>query len=309
LTAAADVYSLGAVFYHVLTGEPPFAGGTTYETIRLVMETEPRNPRLRNPRVDVELATICLKCLEKDPTKRYQTAAAFADDLERWLCHKPISARPANFFTRSRKWISRNPVLAIAIPTGAALIAAIAIILWQNAQNGPDILPAKSIAVLPFANLGGDEANAIFADGIQDEILRDLSKVADLKVISRTSVMRYKTDTARNLREIARALRVAHVLEGTVQRSGEGVRVSAQLIDARNDTHLWADKYDRKLTDVFAVESEIATRIAETLQARITGAEKQAIASRSTEDSEAHQLYLKGRYFWGRRSMGSPEAS
>ena len=308
LTPAADVYGVGAVFYQMLTGEAPFAGGNTYETIRLVLETEPKNPRLRNPKIDVDLATVCLKCLEKDPLKRYPSAGALADDVERWFRHEPIHARRTGVFTRSRKWIRRNPVLAVSVPTIAALVAAIIFIFWQNAAHedeGIARIPAKSIAVLPFANLGNDDANAIFAEGIQDEILRDLSKLADLKVISRTSVMRFKSG-ARNLREIARSLRVAHLLEGTVQRSGDSVRVSAQLIDARNDAHLWAEKYDRKMTDVFAVESEIATKIAETLQAQLSGAEKQAIASRPTEDSEAHQLYLRGRYFYGRRSPALP---
>ena len=310
LTAAADVYALGAVFYQMLTGEAPFAGGTTYETIRMVLETEPRNPRLRNPRVDVDLATICLKCLEKDPKKRYETAEALAQDVEHWLRHEPIRARPIDVFTRTRKWIRRNPVVAVSVPTIVALIAAIAVIFWQNIASRHDasaaLIPAKSIAVLPFANLSKDEGNAFFADGIQDEILRDLAKVADLKVISRTSVMRYKTDAARNLREIARSLGVTHILEGSVQHSGEGVRVSAQLIDARNDTHLWADKYDRQLTDIFTVESEIATKIAETLRAKLTGDERRAIASRPTENSEAYQFYLKGRYFWGKRGAALP---
>ena len=308
LTPAADVYGVGAVFYQLLTGKAPFAGGTTYETIRLVLETEPKNPRLRNPKVDVDLATVCLKCLDKDPLRRYPSAGALAEDVERWLRHEPIQARRAGAFTRSRKWIRRNPVLAVSVPTIAALVAAIVAIFWQNASRDEtsfNQIPAKSVAVLPFVNVGADEANAMLADGIQDEILRDLTKVADLKVISRTSVMRYKSGT-RNLRAIARALGVAHVLEGSVQRAGDGVRVTAQLINARDDTHLWADKYDRKVTDMFSVESEIATRIAETLQARLTGAEKQAISSRPTENSEAYQLYLKGRYFWGRRRMGLP---
>ena len=116
LTAAVDVYSLGAVFYQMLTGEPPFAGGTTYETIRMVLESEPRNPRVRNPKVDVDLATICLKCLEKDPPRRYATALALAEDLERWLRHEPIQARPTNVFRRAGKWVRRNPTTAALVP-------------------------------------------------------------------------------------------------------------------------------------------------------------------------------------------------
>src|SRR5713226_6908088 len=162
-------------------------------------------------------------------------------------------------------------------------------------------LPAKSIAVLPFENLSRDPDNAYFADGIQDEILARLSKIADLKVISRTSTQKYKS-APDNLREIAKQLGVANILEGSVQKSANQVRVNVQLINALSDAHLWADIYDRKLTDIFAVESDIATTIAETLEAKLTGSEKRAIAAQPTENSEAHEFYLKGRFFWNKRT-------
>ena len=152
---------------------------------------------------------------------------------------------------------------------------------------------AKSIAVLPFENFSEDKAFAFFADGVQDEILTDLAKIADLKVISRTSVMQYKNTATRNLPEIAQALKVAHVLEGSVQRSANRVRVSAQLIDARNDTHVWAEKYDRDLADVFAIQSEIAQKIADQLQARILPREKIAIETQPTKDITAYDLYVR----------------
>jgi adenylate cyclase len=155
----------------------------------------------------------------------------------------------------------------------------------------------KSIAVLPFENLSEDKANAYFADGIQEEILTRLSKIADLKVISRTSTQRFKSSPD-NLPEIAKQLGVANILEGSVQKAADQVRVHVQLIDAENDSHLWAERYDRKLTDIFAVESEIATKIADALQAKLTGAERRAISSQPTKNTEAHQLYLKGRYHW-----------
>ena len=156
-------------------------------------------------------------------------------------------------------------------------------------------LPAKSIAVLPFQNLSKDEENAFFADGVQDEILTDLAKIADLKVISRTSVMQYKNTATRNLPEIAQALKVAHVLEGSVQRSANRVRVSAQLIDARNDTHVWAEKYDRDLADVFAIQSEIAQKIADQLQTKLSPTEKSAMNERPTSDLVAYDLYLRAK--------------
>jgi TolB-like protein/Flp pilus assembly protein TadD len=161
-------------------------------------------------------------------------------------------------------------------------------------------LPDKSIAVLPFENLSRDPDNAYFAEGMQDEILARLSKIADLKVISRTSTQKYKS-APDNLREIAKQLGVANILEGSVQKAADQVRVNVQLINALNDAHLWSDIYDRKLTDIFAVESDIAKTIADTLQAKLTAAEKQMIAAQPTSDTAAYELYLKGRSLWGKR--------
>src|ERR1041384_5818365 len=155
--------------------------------------------------------------------------------------------------------------------------------------------PEKSIAVLPFENLSKDEENAFFAGGMQDEILTNLAKVADLKVISRTSVMKYKSGLERNLSEIAKTLGVSHVVEGSVQRAGDRVRVSAQLIDARNDTHLWAEHYDRDVAGVFAVQTEIAQQIADQLKVNLSPAEKAAIPERPTADLMAHAYYIKAK--------------
>ena len=162
----------------------------------------------------------------------------------------------------------------------------------RRRQTAPAI-PEKSIAVLPFENLSEEKANAFFADGVQDEILTNLAKIADLKVISRSSVMQYRTGTVRNLREIGRQLGVAHLLEGSVQRVEGKVRVNAQLIDARTDAHLWAQTYDRDLADVFAIQSEIAKAIADQLQAKLAPEEKARLAIKPTDDSEAYLLYLQ----------------
>jgi TolB-like protein len=160
------------------------------------------------------------------------------------------------------------------------------------ASTAPSI-PEKSIAVLPFENLSEDKANAYFADGIQDEILTRLAKIADLKVISRTSTQHYKS-APENLREIAKQLGVANILEGSVQKSADAVRVNVQLIKAANDSHLWADTFDRKLTDIFSVESEVAKAIAEQLRAKLTGREEQVIAVKPTDNPEAYDAYLRG---------------
>jgi TolB-like protein/Flp pilus assembly protein TadD len=162
-------------------------------------------------------------------------------------------------------------------------------------------VPEKSIAVLPFDNLSGDPQNAYFSEGVQDEILTRLAKIAELKVISRTSTQRFKS-APNDLRQIAQQLGVANILEGSVQKANDQVRVNVQLINALTDAHLWADTYDRKLTDIFAVETEIAKAVADVLQAKLTGSEQRVIAARPTENTEAHQLYLKGRFFWNKRT-------
>jgi len=171
----------------------------------------------------------------------------------------------------------------------------------RNGSVSSAELPAKSIAVLPFDNLSEDKGNAYFAEGVQDEILTRLAKVADLKVISRTSTQHFKS-APENLPQIAKQLGVANILEGSVQKANDQVRVNVQLINALTDAHLWADTYDRKLTDIFAVESDIAKSIADALQAKLSRSAEHVLASRPTEDPEAHELYLKGRYFWNRRT-------
>src|SRR6266550_723539 len=249
VSGLTDVYGLGAVLYQLLTGHPPFAGGTTYETIKLLLDTEPRSPRLLNPKIDRDLSTICLKCLEKDPKRRYSSALALAEDLERWLKHEPIQARRAGVFTSGRKWVRRNPTSALLAASLLALAATAGWIVWKSEMIRQPV--TNGIAVLPFENLSPDPDNAYFAGGIQDEILTRLASIANLKVISRTSTQRYQSKP-RNLAEIAKELGVANILEGSVQRAADQVRVNVQLINAQTDSHLWADSYDRKLTDIFA---------------------------------------------------------
>ena len=200
------------------------------------------------------------------------------------------------------RWIIAILVLAVV------LLLTNQFVLHRDEKRA-DIAPvaeisAKSIAVLPFDNLSRDPDNAYFAEGVQDEILTRLAKVADLKVISRTSTQRFKSAPA-DLREIAKQLGVTHILEGSVQKAGDSVRVNVQVINALTDVHLWADTYDRKLTDIFAIESEIAKNVTENLKARLNDRAEEVLAARPTENPEAHELYLKGRYFWNRRSTAS----
>jgi len=202
-------------------------------------------------------------------------------------------ARVAEAARRKRAALRRLSLGSLAL---LAVVTAIGFLFFRYKRplaTGELPLPEKSIAVMPFENRSEDKANAYFADGIQDEILTRLSKIADLKVISRTSTQHYKS-APENLREIAKQLGVAHILEGSVQRSGDTVRVNVQLIKAANDSHLWADTFDRKLTDIFFVESEVARAIADQLRAKLTGEEEQEIAARPTNNPEAYDAYLRG---------------
>src|SRR5216110_573028 len=289
ISSLTDVYGLGAVLYQLLTGQPPFAGGTTYETIKLLLDTEPRSPRLLNPKIDRDLSTICLKCLEKDSQRRYSSALALAEDIERWLKHEPIQARRAGVFTRGRKWVRRNPTSALLAASLVALAAAAGWIVWKSEMIRQPL--TTGIAVLPFENLNDQKENSVFADGVQDDILTKLAKIADLKVISRTSVMEYRGK--RNVRQIGNELRVSHVLEGSVRRTGTHLHLNAQLIDTRTDTHVWVEQYDRDLNDLFAIQSEIAQKVAQRLHAKLSASEKVAIERKPTGDLVAFDLYSR----------------
>ncbi len=288
--SSTDVYGLGAVLYELLTGHPPFAGETTYETIRLLLDSEPRQPRLWNRKVDRDISAICLKCLEKNPRYRYPSALALAEDLERWLRHEPIRAKRSGFFTRAQKWVQRNRTIAALIMVSVVLAAGLGVMIWQ--RESLRRIPA-GIAVLPFENLSDDKEDAFFADGVQDDVLTKLAKIADLKVISRTSVMGYRGK--RDLRQIGRALGVSHVLEGTARRSGGKVHVNAQLVDTRTDTGVWADGYDRDLKEAFAIPTQIAQKVAEQLHVKVSTAEKVAIERKPTADLAAFDLYTRAK--------------
>ena len=292
--ARSDIWSLGVVLYEMVGGIPPFRGETPSDCIASILKTEP--PPLSGVLSDVplKLESILQKALRKNSDERYQTINEMLADLRN--LKRELEAEGSSPQTKARaesivskiKRHKRGMLLTlVAILAAAAFAYSFFFVAPAPSPN------EKSIAVLPFENRSEDKSNAYFTDGVQDEILTRLSKIRDLKVISRTSTQRYK-NTSQNLSQIANQLGVANLLEGSVQKTNDQVRVNVQLIRAANDSHLWAETFDRKLTDVFSVESEVAKAIADQLRAKLTGREEQAIAARPTDNPKAYDAYLRG---------------
>ena len=276
----SDIYSLGVTLWFLLCGRTPFVG-RTLEEIRAKQNKPLPLEQFKGLHIPSSCLALLQSMLAPDPADRPQSARELLSMVHRCFARFNPEAR-----LRRRRF---------ALTAAATLLVLTAIgfgaWLYQRAQSSAQI--ERSIAILPFENRSEDKANAYFAEGIQDEILTRLSKIADLKVISRTSTQHYKS-APENLSEIGKQLGVAHILEGSVQRSGDGVRVNVQLIKAANDSHLWADTFDRKLTDIFSVESEVAKAIADQLRAKLTGQEEQVIAAKPTDNVEAYDAYLRG---------------
>jgi len=274
-TAQADLYSLGKVLYEASTG-----------TDRLEYpDLPPDLDTMEEREAFLKLNSIILKACDNDVRKRYQTATEISEDLTRLGVGRPTQTVRSKFL--------RNPVTVVSVVLLGALALAFPF-YWLRTPTISSI-PEKSVAVLPFDNLSDEKQNAYFAAGVQDEILSDLARIADLKVISRTSANLYKSGNPRSSREIGQQLGVAHLLEGSVQRIGNRLRVNAQLIDTRTDAHTWAQTYDRDVADLFAVQSEIAQVIAGQLDAKISLAEKLSIERAPTADLNAFDLYAHAK--------------
>jgi serine/threonine protein kinase/Tfp pilus assembly protein PilF len=276
----SDIYSLGVTLWYLLTGRTPFVG-RTMEEIRARQTTELPLEQLKGLHVPGQVIALLKSMLATDPNHRPQSARDLL--LAVHSCYDRFNPEAR---WRRRKAILINVALMLAI-------VAIACGTWLYQRLRPFTPEERSIAVLPFENLSSDKENAYFAEGIQDEILTRLSKIGDLKVISRTSTQHYQS-APKNLREIAKQLGVAHVLEGSVQKSADTVRVNVQLIKVASDSHLWSDTFDRKLTDILSVESEVAKTIADQLRAKLTGQEQEVIAAKATDNPEAYDAYLRG---------------
>jgi TolB-like protein len=308
LTLAADIYSLGAILFDLFTGHPPFLGSHALAVIKQA-EDKPA-PKLRTilPKFDRDLETICARCLEREPSARYETATDLADDLKRWSEKRPIRARPVSPPVVLWRWVCRNPAMAVVAALCALLSAAVLWLEWVQWERGRRFLgpenserigattmsvPDKSVAVLPFENVSRQKTDEVFVEGVQEDVLKDLARIADLKVISSESVRPYKADLPRDLGAIARSLGVKYLVEGEGRREQGLIRVNVHLIDATTGARCWAEHYDRDLKDFFTIKGEVAQAIAHHLNAHITSLENAEIEKRPTADLEAYDLYLR----------------
>lgn len=320
LTEASDVYALGALLYRLLSSRGPYRVGSDlpYELARAICEQQPEPPSSSpgHPHAEHHLAgdldAIVLKALRKEPQRRYGSVEELAQDLRRHLDGLPVRARKDGLAYRAGKFVGRNRGAAITAVIVAASAGVLSALLYHRTRVAVPsaTTPAAigSLAVLPLANLSGDPEEEYFADGMTDALITDLSRIQFLRVVSRTSVMRYK-GVAKPLPEIARELGVDGVVEGSVLRSGGRVRITAQLIRASDDRHLWAESYDRELRDVLAVQGAVAQAIAGEIKGHLTLQDQARLSAPRPLNPRAYLPYARGRYLWNKRTPESLAAA
>jgi len=347
VTPETDVYSLGVVLYELLTGHRPYrlTQHSPAEIERAICEQEPETPSTAISRVENDttpdgkpitktpelvsltregqpdklrrrlrgdLDNIVLKALQKEPQQRYGSVAEFWQDIDRHLQHQPIKARPSTFAYRVSKFAQRRKTEVTAIFAVLVVIAAGASFAFNaggirnRLGTGSSQTRIQSLAVIPLANISGDPSQEYFSDGITDALITDLAEVGSLKIISRTSSMQYK-QTKKTLTEIAHDLNVDGIIEGTVQRSGERVRITANLIQAATDKHVWARSYERDVRDVFTLEREVAGDIAHQVHAELTAEKQPQGAQPRPANPQALDAYLRGNYYLTRAQWSVAE--
>jgi len=291
IDARSDIYSLGAVTYEMLAGEPPVSGPTARAIIAKLMSERPTSLRVLRDSVSPALDAAVTRALAKAPADRFPTARDFADALS-----AQVTAAPATPMRRGR-WAALAALVLLVAAGGVYLARRSA----TAAQAGADTV-IRSIAVLPFDNYSADSTQDYFAEGMTDELTTDLATISALRVTSRGSTMQFAGKGRPPTPEIAKALGVDAIVEGSVTRSGDRVRITAQLIDARADRHLWAQSFERRSSDVLALQGEIASAIAQAINAHLTPGEQARLATAASIDPAAYDAYLKGRYFFNRPS-------
>ena len=286
----SDLFSLGVVLYELTAMQVPFRGEHESALIYSIVNENPPPVRSRRSDAPEGFERIIARCLEKDPQKRYQRAEEVAADLRSIQRGNTPSVKPASHSSRLRR----------VIAAGLVVIAAVLLYFFIPLSHSISA-NSKTVAVLPFVNMSGDSQDEYFSDGMTEDILTQLAKISDLKVISRTTMMKFK-GTTKSLKEIGNELNAGVVLEGSVRRILDQVRITAQLIDASTDEHLWAETYDKEFKQVFAIQSDVARKIAAALEAKLSPAEKERIERKPTTSTDAYNLYLRGRYYWNKRS-------